>query len=108
MRLVNDESAPAFKAMRTDLLYPFRQKELVARVNELLAGLRITVTTCIAYAKPTLSTVSRTSSTSHSSHLHNTVRPSRNGWQNSTRQTRNSSIERARHPKNMSPSRNSS
>jgi hypothetical protein len=42
VRLVNDESAPAFKAMRTDLLYPYRQKELVARVNELLAGPRIT------------------------------------------------------------------
>ena len=37
-RLVNDESAPAFKAFRTDLLYPYRQKELVARVNALLAG----------------------------------------------------------------------
>jgi hypothetical protein len=36
VRLVNDESAPAFKAVRTDLLYPYRQKELVARVNKLL------------------------------------------------------------------------
>lgn len=36
VRLVNDESAPAFKAFRTDLLYPYRQKELVARVNALL------------------------------------------------------------------------
>ena len=42
VRLVNDEGAPAFKAYRTDLLYPYRQKELVARVNELLAGPRIT------------------------------------------------------------------
>lgn len=38
VRLVNDESAPAFKAVRTDLLYPFRQKELVARVNTLLGA----------------------------------------------------------------------
>jgi hypothetical protein len=38
VRLVNDESAPAFKAFRTDLLYPYRQKELVARVNTLLDG----------------------------------------------------------------------
>jgi hypothetical protein len=36
VRLVNDESAPAFKAVRTDLLYPYRQKELVAKVNALL------------------------------------------------------------------------
>jgi hypothetical protein len=42
VRLVNDEGAPAFKAFRTDLLYPFRQKELVARVNTLLAGPTIT------------------------------------------------------------------
>lgn len=42
VRLVNDENAPSFKAMRTDLLYPHRQKELVARVNELLSGPRIT------------------------------------------------------------------
>lgn len=42
VRLVNDEDAPAFKAMRTDLLYPYRQKELVSRVNELLAGPKIT------------------------------------------------------------------
>jgi len=42
MRLVNDETAPAFKAYRTDLLYPYRQKEVVARVNELLAGPKIT------------------------------------------------------------------
>ena len=41
VRLVNDEAAPAFKAMRTDLLYPYRQKELVARVNELLAGAKV-------------------------------------------------------------------
>lgn len=38
IRLVNDETAPAFNAVRTDLLYPHRQKELVARVNELLGG----------------------------------------------------------------------
>jgi hypothetical protein len=42
VRLVNDESAPAFKAMRTDLLYPYRQKELVARVNALLGESVIT------------------------------------------------------------------
>ncbi|MFA5182515.1 MAG: ATP-binding protein [Syntrophales bacterium] len=42
VRLVNDEDAPVFKAMRTDLLYPYRQKELVVRVNELLAGPKIT------------------------------------------------------------------
>lgn len=42
VRLVNDETAPAFKAMRTDLLYPYRQKELVVRVNELLSGPKIT------------------------------------------------------------------
>ncbi len=41
VRLVNDESAPAFKAYRTDLLYPYRQKELIARVNELLVGSKI-------------------------------------------------------------------
>jgi hypothetical protein len=38
VRLVNDDSAPAFKAFRTDLLYPYRQKELVARVNAMLGG----------------------------------------------------------------------
>lgn len=42
VRLVNDEAAPTFKAIRTDLLYPYRQKELVSRVNELLAGPKIT------------------------------------------------------------------
>lgn len=42
VRLVNDESAPAFKAYRTDLLYPYRQKELVARVNALLEGTKVT------------------------------------------------------------------
>lgn len=42
VRLVNDEGAPAFKAFRTDLLYPYRQTELVARVNALLAGPKIT------------------------------------------------------------------
>jgi len=42
VRLVNDESAPAFRAVQTDVLYPYRQKELVARVNKLLAGLKIT------------------------------------------------------------------
>ena len=42
MRLVNDENAPAFKAFRTDLLYPYRLKELVARVNALLGGYTIT------------------------------------------------------------------
>jgi hypothetical protein len=43
VRLVNDENAPAFKAMRTDLLYPFRLKEVVAEVNKLLKG-ALTVT----------------------------------------------------------------
>ncbi|MHB1565731.1 MAG: AlbA family DNA-binding domain-containing protein [Acidiferrobacter sp.] len=38
VRLVNDESAPAFKAVRTDLLYPYRQKELVGQVNALLGS----------------------------------------------------------------------
>ena len=38
VRLVNDENAPAFKAVRTDLLYPYRQKELVACVNKLWVG----------------------------------------------------------------------
>jgi hypothetical protein len=42
VRLVNDESAPAFKAYRTDLLYPYRQKELVTRVNTLLDGHKVT------------------------------------------------------------------
>jgi hypothetical protein len=42
VRLVTDENAPAFKAVRTDLLYPYRQKELVARVNTLLGGVTIT------------------------------------------------------------------
>lgn len=41
VRLVNDEGAPAFKAFRTDLLYPYRQKELVARINTLLGGPKI-------------------------------------------------------------------
>jgi hypothetical protein len=41
VRLVNDENAPAFKAYRTDLLYPYRQKELVARVNALLDGHKV-------------------------------------------------------------------
>lgn len=41
VRLVNDEGAPAFKAVRTDLLYPYRQKELVACVNALLVGPKI-------------------------------------------------------------------
>ncbi len=36
VRLVNDEAAPAFKAMRTDLLYPHRQKEVVVQVNKIL------------------------------------------------------------------------
>jgi hypothetical protein len=36
VRLVNDESAPAFKAFRTDLLYPYRQKELMIKVNTLI------------------------------------------------------------------------
>jgi hypothetical protein len=38
VRLVNDEAAPAFKAMRTDLLYPHRQKEVVGQVNKLLGA----------------------------------------------------------------------
>jgi len=42
VRLVTDQNAPAFRAVRTDLLYPYRQKELVARVNALLGGATIT------------------------------------------------------------------
>lgn len=42
VRLVTDENAPAFKAVRTDLLYPYRQKELVARVNKLLGASVVT------------------------------------------------------------------
>jgi hypothetical protein len=42
VRLVNDEKAPAFNAVRTDKLYPHRQKELVAKVNKLLSGVKIT------------------------------------------------------------------
>ncbi|HET6572027.1 MAG TPA: ATP-binding protein [Fimbriiglobus sp.] len=42
VRLVTDENAPAFKAVRTDLLYPYRQKELVARVKQLLGDSVIT------------------------------------------------------------------
>jgi hypothetical protein len=38
VRLVNDEDAPAFRAMRTDLLYPHRQKEVVVQVNKLLGA----------------------------------------------------------------------
>ena len=41
VRLVNDETAPAFRAMRTDLLYPHRQTELLAKVNKLLQGTKI-------------------------------------------------------------------
>lgn len=41
-RLVDDESAPAFRAVRTDKLYPYRQKELVARVNALLGERKVT------------------------------------------------------------------
>jgi hypothetical protein len=36
VRLVNDPDAPAFKAMRTDLLYPHRQTELLKKVNLML------------------------------------------------------------------------
>lgn len=38
VRLVNDDTAPAFKAVRTDLLYPFRQKEVVSHVNAVLGA----------------------------------------------------------------------
>lgn len=38
VRLVNDEGAPTLKAASTDVLYPYRQKELVMQVNKLLAG----------------------------------------------------------------------
>jgi hypothetical protein len=42
VRLVNDADAPAFKAMRTDLLYPHRQTELLKKVNSMLPeGTRI-------------------------------------------------------------------
>jgi hypothetical protein len=36
IRLVDDPDAPAFKAMRTDLLYPHRMKEVLAKVNAAL------------------------------------------------------------------------
>lgn len=42
VRLVNDENAPALNAVRTDLLYPHRQKELIAKVNAALAAGKIT------------------------------------------------------------------
>ena len=41
VRLVNDESAPAFTAVRTDLLYPHRQTELLTKVNKLIPGTKI-------------------------------------------------------------------
>lgn len=42
VRLVTDSDAPAFKAMRTDLLYPHRQTELLKKVNSTLPeGTRI-------------------------------------------------------------------
>lgn len=42
VRLVNDSDAPAFKAVRTDLLYPHRQTELLKKVNSMLPeGTRI-------------------------------------------------------------------
>jgi hypothetical protein len=39
VRLVNDEGAPALRAVRTNQLYPHRQKELLQRVNLMLANL---------------------------------------------------------------------
>lgn len=41
IRLVDDDNAPAFKAMRTDLLYPHRQKELLGKVNAALTDTKI-------------------------------------------------------------------
>jgi hypothetical protein len=43
IRLVNDPAAPAFKSIvGTDVLFPYRQKEIVTRVNELLKGAKVT------------------------------------------------------------------
>jgi hypothetical protein len=42
IRLVEDEAAPAFKAVRTDQLYPSRQKEVVARVKQALPAVSVT------------------------------------------------------------------
>jgi hypothetical protein len=41
IHLVNDEGAPAFKAIRTDKLYPHRQKEVIAKLKERLPGVTI-------------------------------------------------------------------
>jgi hypothetical protein len=38
VRLVNDPTAPAFRQVSVDETHPFRQKEVVAEVNKLLAG----------------------------------------------------------------------
>ena len=110
MRPVNDESAPAFKAVRTGSPYPYRQKkELVARANELLAEPKITGHDAHGVREALRCRRRyqlRTSSTSRSSHPHNTVRPSQSGWQKAWSQTWNSfNKARARHPKSMSPSR---
>jgi len=34
IRLTTDKDAPAFRAIQSDMLYPYRQKELIAKVNE--------------------------------------------------------------------------
>ena len=39
--LVNDDRAPAFKAVRTDKLYPYRQKEVVTQVKARLLGVKV-------------------------------------------------------------------
>jgi hypothetical protein len=41
VRLVDDKSAPPFKAVRTDALYPHREKEVVAQFNRRVPGKRI-------------------------------------------------------------------
>lgn len=42
IRLTTEESAPAFKAVQADMLYPYRQKELVTRINERLGSKLVT------------------------------------------------------------------
>jgi len=41
IRIVDDPSAPAYYAMRVDDTHPYRQKEVIERVNEQLAGRRV-------------------------------------------------------------------
>jgi hypothetical protein len=42
IRLVEDPAAPAFKAVRTDQLYPYRQKEVVARLKLTVPDAKVT------------------------------------------------------------------